>query len=250
MIPRQKHSKRAVPDGEKLDWRAQYLSNLLDIQPGIPTEADPVGLSEGNKKTGVSGTLYSSVFVWNLPAVATCPGASEWCLRCCYNADDRADVFPVEEWRRNWSWLESDAPCVRTRILAQLSQAKLPSAVRIHSSGDFYSPEYIRFWRSIVQAAPGTSFWAYTRSWRKENLLSILEELRAEPNVQLFASWDETMPDPPSGWRVSVVIDPPDQQSVHQPSLVCPEQTGALPNCASCGYCIKPRKGHVLFHLH
>jgi hypothetical protein len=134
--------------------------------------------------------------------------------------------------------------------LSQLRVAKSRSAVRIHSSGDFYSPEYVRFWRSIVQAAPTTRFWAYTRSWRVKELLAVLNELRAEPNVQLFASWDETMPDPPDGWRVSMVVDTPDEQSVFAPSRACPEQTGELPNCASCGYCIAPRNGHITFYLH
>lgn len=242
-------STRAIPTADQLAWRAKFLQQLETLVPDLPHEASPVGLAPGNKKTGKSGSLFRTVFVWNLPAVATCPGASAWCRQCCYNADDRIDVFPVDEWGQNWSWFVHDREALRSKILSQLSAADPPVALRLHSSGDFFSIEYVRFWIDIARTANQTRFWAYTRSWQIHQLRASLEEFRAEPNVQLFASWDSTMPSPPSGWRRSVVFDRPDAES-GLPPLVCPEQTGAIPNCASCGYCIEPRKGDVTFILH
>jgi len=40
-----------------------------------------------------------------------------------------------------------------------------PDYFRIHDSGDFFTPEYWRAWREIMQALPDVHFWAPTRMW-------------------------------------------------------------------------------------
>jgi hypothetical protein len=245
---------RSQPTPELLSWRARFLQGLKALAPSAPTCASPVGLEPGNTKIGQSGTFYNSVFVWNLPAVATCPGASPWCLTHCYNADERDDVFPLDNWRENWAWLIHQPVVLRNHIVEQLKQSTGPCAVRIHSSGDFYSNEYIEFWLEIARVVPDVAFWAYTRSWTDFELLASLDTLRSMPNVQLFASCDNTMPPPPLGWRRSIVVDRLDELSgqnlLEDTFLSCPEQIGVLPNCASCAFCIDRRKGDVLFALH
>jgi len=249
-----KVSKRPLPTAAMLQWRAGFLAAFRRMAPGRPLGAVPPEMSPGNKKTGVTGTLFEKVLVWNLPPVATCPGASSWCLKNCYNADDRNDIFPIREWQENWSWAIHNLKKVKEKIISQLKECKKPTAVRIHSSGDFFSQEYVQFWEDIADSAPEVSFWAYTRSWMIADMLPELEKLRERKNVQLFASWDETMPQPPSGWRLAFVLDRPDSKisdrSPAEKSITCPEQTGELPNCASCGFCISKRVGDVIFYLH
>src|ERR1700704_5004033 len=157
--------KRPLPTSQRLAWRQGFLTALQWIRPSKPSGLTPEGLSPGNKKIGYSGRLYRSVFVWNLPAVASCPGASEWCLTHCYNADSRTDVFPVADWEDNWSWFIHKPQELKAKIIEQLSTAGRPTAVRIHSSGDFYSASYILFWIDIVHQSQDVRFWAYTRSW-------------------------------------------------------------------------------------
>ena len=36
--------------------------------------------------------------------------------------------------------------------------------IRIHDSGDFYSPKYVEKWMQIAEALPGVKFYAYTKS--------------------------------------------------------------------------------------
>lgn len=69
--------KRPLPNEAVLDQRQDMLTGhrTLSLPEATGTIGD-VGLEPGNTKTGRSGSLYRTIFVWNLPAVATCPGAS------------------------------------------------------------------------------------------------------------------------------------------------------------------------------
>jgi hypothetical protein len=237
--------RRPRPSEDQLQWRRGYLAALRWLTPDVNN--DPPGLERGNVKTGTSGTLFSTVLIWNLPSVATCPGASPWCLTGCYTADERADVFPVSTWRSNWGAFFSAPDRLASAILRQLDTATPDVAVRIHSSGDFFSVDYVEWWNSIVRARPAVSFWAYTRSWAVPALREALEKLRSESNVQLFASWDDSMPLPPNEWRLALVDRAMTSRTGH---LSCPEEQPNGPQCASCGFCISPDERDVLFHLH
>ena len=128
--------------------------------------SEPVGMENGNTKTGECGKVYDKIFVWNLPPVITCPGLSEWCKFNCYNADNRYDKFPIDKWCENLWWVLNKKEVLSNKIQLQLDEYRLQKvAVRIHSSGDFFSKEYIEFWKKIIERNPWVDFWAYTRSW-------------------------------------------------------------------------------------
>jgi hypothetical protein len=112
--------------------------------------------------------------------------------------------------------------------------------------------------------------WAYTRSWRVPDLLPDLERLRALPNVQLFASMDQSHTDlPPEGWRRAWIdgdtrAGQPLELRAHEDgditrnvrtfddtmSLVCPEETKHKTNCAECRYCFDGQTNDVTFLRH
>jgi hypothetical protein len=62
----------------------------------------------------------------------------------------------------------------------------------VHVSGDFYSAAYVNKWIAIATRTPGTTFYAYTRSWRGRNLplLEALITLSKLPNFVLNISTD------------------------------------------------------------
>lgn len=246
--------KRPIPTAEALVKRAALLRVMRGLSPAQLQSASPPGLSYGNSKTGRTGTKFRSVFIWNIPAVLTCPGASEACLQYCYNGDERKDIFPVELWNENLAWFKDKPNELLGQITSQLFRAPAPSAVRIHSSGDFFSPDYVDFWHKIAHSNPSVSFWAYTRSWCVPDLREKLEFLWELPNVELFASWDTSMSPPPPKWRLSIVTNDHRQQNNEELSgnklFLCPEQIGLAPNCASCGFCMKREARGVLFTLH
>ncbi|MFO6465350.1 GP88 family protein [Jannaschia sp. KMU-145] len=240
---------RIDPSSETIRKRKSRLEELAEIQPLKPKESK-YQLELGNKKIGFNSEYYSAVFAWNIPPAATCPGRSNWCIENCYNGDDRPDTYDLKTWRQNWWGATNEPEVVKEAIVSQLRGYEDPTALRIHSSGDFFSNAYIQLWCDIVNRCPRTSFWAYTRSWTECDLKSDLEVLRSRNNMQLFASWDETMPAPPDDWRVSVVDAAPIGRK--RALLDCPEQYDLSReiNCASCRYCLLEKSGDVFFALH
>jgi hypothetical protein len=240
-------NKRTAPSDVLLDWREEYLKSIKSLKFNKTFENAPL-LEIGNSKIGQWSEYYDKVFVWNLPVVLTCPGASQWCLRHCYNADKRHEKFPIDSWHKNLQFFLEDKKALAIELLKILTQENGRVAVRIHSSGDFFSNEYINFWKDLINKTPDVNYWAYTRSWVKPALSESLNELKKSPNLQLFASWDNTMPQAPPNWRKSIVYSL--KEPISNNGIICPEQSGKSPNCATCNYCIKKNKGDVYFILH
>lgn len=145
--------------------------------------------------------------MWNLPPFVTCPGASEWCTFNCYNLDSRTEVYPIEDWRINlWLFLNEEKG-LQERIERQLQKMEGTCAVRIHSSGDFFSNGYISFWERIISSFQHVTFWAYTRSWAVDKLSDSIYQLSKQKNLSLFASYDLSMEKRDSNYPKSLVFD-------------------------------------------
>ena len=190
----------------------------------------------GNSKVG-------RVWTFSLPSVVTCPGASSWCRQHCYAARfERLRASCRRAYIRNFA-LSLDPERFVAHVLKSLPEDA--PLVRIHVAGDYYSHEYCDAWGSICQARPDTLFWSYTRSWNIPVMLPSLEQLRQQPNLQLFASTDTDMPHPPAGWRTAFVdIDP------RANGMPCRHQQGKVDSCLECGYCFNEHTGNVVFKVH
>lgn len=247
--------KRELPDKEKMRKRAKYMKNMKELVAVEPiNKAVPNGLEKGNGKTGISGKIFDRIFVWNLPPVITCPGMSNWCKYNCYNADDRYEKFPIDKWCENLWWVLNDKKTLEKRINFQLEEHKAErTAVRIHSSGDFFSNEYIAFWRDIISRNSDIYFWAYTRSWTVKELVDDIKELDKLDNIKLILSWDETMTQTIDGFAKSIVYNSDEEISValnRKDGIACPEQYDLVSSCADCGICINKSLGNIYFVLH
>ena len=230
----------------------------------------------GNYKIGTNVYTYSrlpgnpsrqALGITGAPEAAgrwagTCPGATPECEAICYARRPVEEVGPVAS-----LWLGNSA---RADVPPIPADAKL---LRIHVSGDFDSTDYIDAWIDRLKERPDVRAWAYTRSWRVPSLLCALEDLRALPNMQLFASMDPSSLDmPPVGWRrawldrtvatgvwgfelrLSRPLNTMQQLQIvfgeGTSSYVCPEETGHKPNCEACRYCFDGRKHDVTFLEH
>jgi len=189
----------------------------------------------GNSKLGLVPS-FSTL------AHTTCPGASEFCRLTCYaQRYIRQYKQTASAYQRN-----TDARSDASFVEAMITTIGAKPEFRIHVSGDFDSPAYIDKWTQIVTRCPDTKFWAYTRSWRTPELLPALNQLRALPNMQLFASTDPTISeDTPDGWRVAYL-----ETDTRYRGMECLEQNGKMPDCKSCGYCFIKPKGNVKFLIH
>lgn len=216
----------------------------LKIGLGVHTYSRLPGLPDRD----ALGTEYE---VEDVPR-GTCPGATAECQAICYATRPVMEQGPVYKmWQRNSVYQDppEDLP-PDCRFL------------RIHVSGDFTTTRYINGWTDLLGRHPEVTCWAYTRSWRVPELLPAREQLRALPNVQLFASMDASTPElPPTGWR-RAWIDGDERADVDRLStdnrrtfdgrysLVCPEETGKKPNCLECRYCLSGHKNDVTFLRH
>lgn len=181
--------------------KAQPITVYLPDTRGV--EISRYGL--GNLKLGFDVFTYSRLPGAGRPGVVrgTCPGSSEFCELTCYAKRIGGPVQDV--YARNT--FTDEVPPIP-------DDCKL---LRIHVSGDFDTVGYIDHWITRLTERPDVKAWAYTRSWRVPSLLKSLEELRALPNMQLFASMDISIKElPPAGWRRAWLV-PQGCETCHRP---------------------------------
>jgi hypothetical protein len=56
------------------------------------------------------------------------------------------------------------------RVVAEIRRRGVHT-LRVHVSGDFFSADYARKWLDVARQSRRTRFYAYTRSWRVEDVL-------------------------------------------------------------------------------
>jgi len=219
-------------------------------------------LQRGNSKLGP--------FIWtfSLPAKTTCPGCTKTCLSVCYVGRGFYNMPNNVLFLKN-NYMLSKGANFAANMIAEIRQARIP-LIRVHTSGDFYSPAYIRKWQRIARRCGSTRFYAFTRSWRKAALLKELQTFSQSHNVVLWWSADRTtherhgVPPKTPGVRVAYLqtddTDPVPayadlvfrvrRKSLHkyvQGRLVCPVENGydkwvRKMTCTDCKICFSKRK--------
>lgn len=125
-------------------------------------------LSKNSKMTKTSNDQYS-VFNWTLPAIQTCPSAGQ-CKKGCF-ATKGAYIWSGVKAKHQANLAATKADNFIGLMSAEIS-VKLKTAtrqkkqlvIRIHDAGDFYSPQYLMKWFSIIDAFPSVQFYCYTKS--------------------------------------------------------------------------------------
>lgn len=136
-------------------------------------------LSPGNTKTGDAASF-------DLPALSTCPGKTEFCATRCY-ADNLQKAFPGvgTKYKRNWVFARSD-----DFIPYMIRHLPHRGTIRIHVSGDFFDVTYIKKWIQIATNRGDCEFYCYTRSWRDRQLWKAIRQLAELSNVTVNLSCD------------------------------------------------------------
>jgi len=151
-----------------------------------------MNISTGNSKTGPS---------WSILEIASCPYATELCKSLCYAKIGRMALHST---RRGKNFKETIQLIQQGLFVEKFLELwdktfKLPKnkfrkvytgTLRIHDAGDFFNIQYILAWIEIAKRLPEVKFWAYTRSWRGQNLLPYLHELAGLDNVSIWISVD------------------------------------------------------------
>lgn len=158
-------------------------------------------LRRGNTKLGPD-----LIWTFSLPAVGTCPGATDACRAACYATKGRYQFRSIQGlYARNLA--ESRRRDFAATIAGEVRRQAI-RVVRIHGSGDFYSAAYALKWAAIARRRPEATFYAYTRSWARPAIRRALAGLAALPNVHLWYSADSDSGRPPAdpGVRVAWMV--------------------------------------------
>jgi len=205
------------------------LFDITGVQPKI-------FISTGNEKLGLlpNFNLPARSFILDGRRVVTCPGATTYCRKVCYAQKGQYVVNKVIPIEYAANYLASLQPDFARSMIDAISVAeeqnerrwlsaygRLPDRrlFRLHTSGDFYSPEYAAKWYEIAMNMPDVNFYAYTKAWVRfhddedvadigmtadmvneinDEIMNVLIDLNRLPNFQILLSTDKTTgPVPP-----------------------------------------------------
>lgn len=144
----------------------------------------------GNLKMG------KGVYIFNLPPLKTCTPSS-WCLGKdlgkprCYALRNNF-TFPSVIKSSEERYMLSHSKDFSHEMI-EFIQKKNIKYFRIHSSGDFYSKDYIDKWIKIAKKCEKTKFRSTTR---RRDLIDKIEELNNLSNVIIRESLDDEVSEP------------------------------------------------------
>lgn len=160
-------------------------------------------VQSGNAKIG------RETLIVNLPAGHSCPFASAckaWTLRgggpvhstaatlwSCYAAGEERYANVRDSRWHNFDLLKGQSQEFQTKLISNSLRVKKGGLdswqrVRIHSSGDFFSPGYFRAWCETASKFPTKTFYAYTKAVK----LWVTNSAWVPSNLILTASYGGT----------------------------------------------------------
>lgn len=154
-----------------------------------------INLSHKNKK--LIPNRQTRFLIWNIPAIITCPYATEHCKHLCY-AIKAERVYPTVKPARQANFEMSRQADFTDRMIYTLETEishnetrGIKTVVRIHESGDFYNKVYTSSWLTIARHFEGRNvvFMAYTKS-----IKFFVGETIPDNMTVRFSIWDDTKP--------------------------------------------------------
>ena len=118
-------------------------------------------LTANNTKLKKSGILGFGIPAYKSDSgFTTCPMAKN-CIQGCY-ANQGAFIWPAVRAAYERRLQLTRDPNFASILTLEIRRRQ-PKYIRIHDSGDFYSPVYLHKWLTIIQACPATVFYTYTK---------------------------------------------------------------------------------------
>lgn len=115
--------------------------------------------------------------------------------------------------------------------------------IRLHALGDFYSRDYVWFWRDMLWKYPNLAIFGYT-AWEPDSDIGFAVGTVKRLFEDRFAIRWSNQEDEET-WSTRTVVEP-----IAAPgTFLCPEQTGKVDGCGKCGACWSTAK-NVSFIQH
>ena len=102
--------------------------------------------------------------------------------------------------------------------------------IRLHVLGDFYSTDYVKFWEEMLLKYPSLCLFGYTGREENSSIGKLLWFLNNRYNERCVIRFSRNKESNSNELYAA-------EESFSGASFVCPEQTGKVKNCASCGLC-------------
>ena len=222
----------------------------------------------GNKK--LKNTDKIRYMIWNLPAVKTCPFATENCKKSCYARKAErvySNVLPCREKNledsKKADFVDRMIYTIEKHLNSKAFNGK-KAIFRIHESGDFYSVEYTRKWIEIVkhfEHDTRITFLVYTKSLEYfiacgygRTCLPIDEKTTFPKNIVIRSSlWNDTKQkyiDLTKIYRFPIYTalsekDMETERANGRKFSVC-----TCENCSSCGKCWNGKINDIIVKIH
>lgn len=204
--------------------------------------------TNGNKK--LVNNEHTSFYTWNIPAIKTCPYATDHCTNCCY-AIKAERAYPSARANRHRNYIDSLNGDFTNRMIYTLEteinskrDANKQIIVRIHESGDFYNQEYYKSWVEIAnhfKDEKRVKFVAYTKS------VKFLVGIEKPENLIIrYSIWDDTSE---NDIELAEMLDLPIYTAVDDFN----NWSGAkcrCKDCATCGMCWNSNVKKIACEIH
>lgn len=160
---------------------------------------------------------------------ATCPSSCFNWTTCYGNGMPKARRHKAD------NKPSAEALLAALRVELHLLQKSNPGGfvVRLHTLGDFYSTEYVNFWRGALDRFPALRVFGYTARERTSEIgaaILALTQFRWDRFAIRFSSAV------PWGQGATTIFRKPEAPVVME-GIVCPAETGRTAACGSCGLC-------------
>lgn len=161
------------------------------------------------------------IFHLSLEERATCPRSCAVWAECYGNAMPYARRHRPDALFIPYLWAE-------LTTLARAHRAGL--LIRLHALGDFYSLDYVDFWRRALAEHPNVHVFGYTAHAPTSEIGQALAALPWDRFAIRFSAAE------PVGQGATVFDTPPQDGDV----IMCPAQVEKTTACATCGLCWAP----------
>lgn len=127
--------------------------------------------------------------------------------------------------------------------IARLCASKRGVLIRLHALGDFYSPEYVGFWRRMLVKHQNLALYGYTARNNEDDIGPAVFALRRDFGLRAMIRSSNGARHNLATVSIKTEADCPAS------AFVCPEQTGKTRCCATCAACWSTTK-NVAFLEH
>jgi hypothetical protein len=191
----------------------------------VPASMLPRLLKSGHNSSKIGKTVEKGrlrgapIFTLTLEERATCPRSCLQWASCYGNNMHFAQRIHDDGTLTRRLWGE----------LASLAAENKQFLVRLHVLGDFYSEDYVAFWRQSLADFPGLNVFGFTARIPPDPIGQAVAELVRDNYERCHIRFSG----PRHETDCSVVIDK-DAEAV---GIICPAQLDAARSCASCALC-------------